>query len=257
MTASRWRARSAARSPSGFRYLCTVRGGRALARETKPVGHPPWRIRTAWGSHGSRLPARLRAGVTPPHRRSLGDWCADAAHCVQRQPCDHPSRGWPSTSPGPSASRPVVCPFVKALGLALQDRRTVQVSMNLTNYQQTSIRQAFDTVRQEAERTGRERARERDHRACAGSGSRRTDRRCHHAAGRLARQDSRTTESRPRRALLLPPGAPAQCRRRASSGTGCCVQRQGLPPCGTCFPAVRRASSGSGRARTGHGLREG
>lgn len=45
-------------------------------------------------------------------------------------------------------------PFVKALGLPLQDRRTVQVSMNLTNYQATSIRQAFDAVRQEAERRG-------------------------------------------------------------------------------------------------------
>ncbi len=43
-------------------------------------------------------------------------------------------------------------PFVKALGFDLQSRRIVQVSMNLTNYEQTSIARAFDAVREEATR---------------------------------------------------------------------------------------------------------
>ena len=45
-------------------------------------------------------------------------------------------------------------PFVKALGLALEHRGIVQVSMNLTNYEQTPIVRAFEAVRQEAERLG-------------------------------------------------------------------------------------------------------
>ena len=45
-------------------------------------------------------------------------------------------------------------PFVKALGLALEHRGIVQVSMNLTNYRQTPIARAFEAVRQEAERLG-------------------------------------------------------------------------------------------------------
>ena len=45
-------------------------------------------------------------------------------------------------------------PFVKALGVPLTDRHAVQVSMNLTNYQHTSIRQAFDAVEAEAARHG-------------------------------------------------------------------------------------------------------
>jgi glutamate formiminotransferase len=43
-------------------------------------------------------------------------------------------------------------PFVKALGFELRSRGIVQVSMNLTNYEQTSIAQAFAAVQREAER---------------------------------------------------------------------------------------------------------
>lgn len=42
-------------------------------------------------------------------------------------------------------------PFVKALGVPLSDRHIVQVSMNLTNYEQTSILRAFDAVRTAAD----------------------------------------------------------------------------------------------------------
>lgn len=45
-------------------------------------------------------------------------------------------------------------PFVKALGIALEDRGVVQVSMNLTNYETTPIVRVFEAVRQEAERHG-------------------------------------------------------------------------------------------------------
>jgi glutamate formiminotransferase len=45
-------------------------------------------------------------------------------------------------------------PFVKALGVSLADRRLVQVTMNLTNYERTSIRMAFDAVAEEARRNG-------------------------------------------------------------------------------------------------------
>ena len=45
-------------------------------------------------------------------------------------------------------------PHVKAMGVALEDRGIVQVSMNLTNYAQTSIFQVFDAVAREAARYG-------------------------------------------------------------------------------------------------------
>jgi glutamate formiminotransferase len=45
-------------------------------------------------------------------------------------------------------------PAVKALGVALAGRGIVQVSMNLTNYQRTSIATAFAAVKAEAARRG-------------------------------------------------------------------------------------------------------
>jgi glutamate formiminotransferase len=45
-------------------------------------------------------------------------------------------------------------PSVKALGLRLAERGIVQVSMNLTDYQRTSMRQAFDAVANEASALG-------------------------------------------------------------------------------------------------------
>ena len=41
---------------------------------------------------------------------------------------------------------------VKAMGVPLASRRFVQVSMNLTNYRETSLRMAFDAVKREANR---------------------------------------------------------------------------------------------------------
>ena len=45
-------------------------------------------------------------------------------------------------------------PFVKALGVRTANPASVQVTMNLTNYAQTSLWAAFDAVRREAERAG-------------------------------------------------------------------------------------------------------
>jgi glutamate formiminotransferase / 5-formyltetrahydrofolate cyclo-ligase len=44
--------------------------------------------------------------------------------------------------------------FVKAMGITLEDRRIVQVSMNLTNYEKTPMYRVFDVVRREAARYG-------------------------------------------------------------------------------------------------------
>jgi glutamate formiminotransferase len=40
------------------------------------------------------------------------------------------------------------------MGVALDDRRIVQVSMNLTNYEKTPVLRVFEAVRREAERHG-------------------------------------------------------------------------------------------------------
>jgi glutamate formiminotransferase len=44
--------------------------------------------------------------------------------------------------------------FVKAMGVLLGDRKIVQVSMNLTNFEKTPILRVFDAVKREAERYG-------------------------------------------------------------------------------------------------------
>jgi glutamate formiminotransferase / 5-formyltetrahydrofolate cyclo-ligase len=44
--------------------------------------------------------------------------------------------------------------FVKAMGIRLDDRGIVQVSMNLTNYEKTPIFRVFEVVKREAERYG-------------------------------------------------------------------------------------------------------
>jgi glutamate formiminotransferase len=44
--------------------------------------------------------------------------------------------------------------FVKAMGIALDDRGIVQVSMNLTNYEKTPIHRVFEVVKREAARYG-------------------------------------------------------------------------------------------------------
>jgi glutamate formiminotransferase len=44
--------------------------------------------------------------------------------------------------------------FVKAMGIPLDDRGIVQVSMNLTNYEKTPIFRVFEMVKREAERYG-------------------------------------------------------------------------------------------------------
>ena len=45
-------------------------------------------------------------------------------------------------------------PFVKAIGVRLEPRGIVQVSLNLIDYEQTSIRVVYDAVEREAARSG-------------------------------------------------------------------------------------------------------
>lgn len=45
-------------------------------------------------------------------------------------------------------------PYVKAIGVELTDRKIAQVAINLTDFEQTSIRRVFEAVRLEAERNG-------------------------------------------------------------------------------------------------------
>lgn len=47
-------------------------------------------------------------------------------------------------------------PFVKALGFELSSRGLVQVSMNIVNYEETGMTQAYEAVRREAGRLGAE-----------------------------------------------------------------------------------------------------
>ena len=44
--------------------------------------------------------------------------------------------------------------FVKGIGLKLEDRNQTQVSMNLVNFEKTSVYQAFEMVKMEAKRYG-------------------------------------------------------------------------------------------------------
>ena len=44
--------------------------------------------------------------------------------------------------------------YVKAKGFEIKERGIVQVSMNLTNYQKTSLFRVFETIKNEAERYG-------------------------------------------------------------------------------------------------------
>lgn len=44
--------------------------------------------------------------------------------------------------------------FVKAMGVKLEDRNIVQVSMNLVNYEKTAVYRAFEMVKMEAQRYG-------------------------------------------------------------------------------------------------------
>lgn len=44
--------------------------------------------------------------------------------------------------------------FVKAMGVRLEERKIVQVSMNLTNYEKTAVYRAYEMIKMEAQRYG-------------------------------------------------------------------------------------------------------
>ena len=73
------------------------------------------------------------------------------------------------------------------MGVRLDDRGIVQVSMNLTNYEKTPMFRVFDTVQARGRALRRQRARERDRRAGAGQRAVRGGRPLPAAGGLLAR----------------------------------------------------------------------
>ena len=95
--------------------------------------------------------------------------------------------------------------YVKAMGIALEDRGIVQVSMNLTNYEKTPMFRVFEAVKREAARYGVSHPRKRDRwpGACGGArrhGRARTPARFVHAESDSREQAARNvvTENGPR-----------------------------------------------------------
>ena len=87
--------------------------------------------------------------------------------------------------------------FVKAMGVKLEARGQVQVSINMTNFEKTPLHRVFETVRSEAERHGVAGRRVRDRRARPAGRAPRGGRPLPAARGRSrARRSSRTSSSR-------------------------------------------------------------
>ena len=133
----------------------SLRGGGVDARAAQPRGHPARRVRRAGREDGATgMAARLRARG-PARERAAPPSSARAC------------RSSPTTSTSATDRLDVAkkiaaairfssggLRFVKAMGIALEDRGIVQVSMNLTNYEKTPIFRVFEIVRREAARYG-------------------------------------------------------------------------------------------------------
>ena len=153
--------------------------------------------------------------------------------------------------------------FVKAMGVLLDDRGIVQVSMNLTNFEKTPIFRVFEFVKREAARYGVDRARERDRRPGAAGGAGRRRRVLPAARGlQRAIRCSRTrcasgTEDVSLRRVSSSASlcAAARSRTHASSDTDCCARRRARRRSATCCPAAAPARAGCSRARTGRAPR--
>ena len=93
--------------------------------------------------------------------------------------------------------------FVKAMGIALEDRGIVQVSINLTNYEKTPMHRVFDAVETGSGALRRGRPRERNHRADAAGGARLGGRALPAAVAILVLTDSREPAPRLIRSSVL------------------------------------------------------
>ena len=124
----------------------SLRRGVRESGAPEPGRHPPRRIRGArprrWRRpDGRRTSARRRRTRAPA--RSV-DRRAHAAHRLQHQPRRPTGSTSPRRSPRPIRQSSGGLRYVKAMGIALEDRGIVQVSMNLTNYEKTPIFRVFE-----------------------------------------------------------------------------------------------------------------
>ena len=138
----------------------------------EPGRHPAGAVRRA---RGEDVAAEWAPdyGPSAPHP---APGRASSARACRSSPTTSTSPPTGSTSrrrlPPPSASAVAGLRHVKAMGVALEDRGIVQVSMNLTNYLETPMFRVFDAVKREAERYGVAMLESEIVRACAGRSAR-------------------------------------------------------------------------------------
>ena len=138
----------------------------------EPRGHPARRVRRAGGEDGARTDGRPtsapRRPTRPPAPRSSARACRSSptTSTCSTDRLDVAKKIAAAIRQSSGGLR-----YVKAMGIALEDRGIVQVSMNLTNYEKTPIFRVFELVKREAERYGVNDARERNRRTGAGGGA--------------------------------------------------------------------------------------
>ena len=121
----------------------------------EPRGHPARRVRRAGGEDGAgRVGARLRAGRAAsdaPAPPSIGARMPLIAYNINlaTDRLDVAKKIAAAIRHSSGGFR-----YVKAMGITLEDRGIVQVSMNLTNYEKTPIFRVFEAVKREAARYG-------------------------------------------------------------------------------------------------------
>ena len=137
--------------------------------------------------------------------------------------------------------------YVKAMGIPLEDRGIVQVSMNLTNYEKTPIFRVFDLVKREAERYGVSVLESEIVGLVPAAALRQSVEYYLQLEGFSAAQVAREQAQRP---------APRRDAERAQLLVQIrCARRPALRRCATCCPAAPPASAGCSPSRTDRALR--
>ena len=217
----------------------SVRRSRHPPRAHQPGEHPARAVRRAQG--GDRNEPGTPAGLRPrPARAGRGHRHrgAPAADRLQRLPGHATMSASPKPSPRRSAQSSGGLPSVKALGMLVEGR--AQVSMNLTNFHQTSVKTVVEAIRSEAAQHGNGHPSQRTDRADPAGGPDRLGRPVP-ATGRIpARTDPGTATVRSCRAACTCtgpdlPGRPGGRHPHSGRRFGC------------------RAGRGDGRGAGGHG----